>query len=444
MPLPNFKNFAEADSALKAKGDELAAVFAEAATSDDDGAAAIDFNLVTCLGKDVKGSIAVAEKVSELQAEMNEIGEAQQALGEAEKAAQEHEARRKAIRRPPFDNSGNDGRQGDQLVSKSLGEEVEESKGFKDWIDQGAPSGINIKFDDLLPSDVFAKAQAGQTIRSKTLFETTAGWAPESIRIPGLVVDAVTRPIQLLDILPLGRTGMDTIKYMEETTRTHAAAEKAEGTTFAESTFVLTERSSTVEKITDSLPLTDEQIEDVAQVMSYVNGRLVFGLRQRLDAAVLTGSGTTPVLRGIKNVSGIQTQAKGSDPVPDAVFKALTKLRVTGRVQPTHVLMHPTDWEAIRLLRTADGLYIWGNPSEAGPERMWGLPVVMQDVDSAGTAYVGSFMPVWCSLFERRGIDVQIGFTGTQFVEGKRTVRADMRMAFVVFRPAAFATVTGL
>jgi len=119
-------------------------------------------------------------------------------------------------------------------------------------------------------------------------------------------------------------------------------------------------------------------------------------------------------------------------------------VRVTGRAIPTHVLLHPIDWEKIRLLRTADGLYIWGNPSESGPERIWGWPVVQQDILAAGTGFVGSFQPQWVSLFERRGVDVQVGYSGTQFLEGKRTVRADMRFALVFFRPAAFSKVTGL
>src|SRR3546814_15760688 len=88
-----------------------------------------------------------------------------------------------------------------------------------------------------------------------------------------------TRPIQLRDIIPVAQTGQDTIKYMEETTRTHAAAEKAEGAAFAESTFAFTERTSPVQKVTDSLPVTDEQLEDVAFMSSYISGRLTFGIR---------------------------------------------------------------------------------------------------------------------------------------------------------------------
>src|SRR3546814_9846699 len=71
--------------------------------------------------------------------------------------------------------------------------------------------------------------------------------------------------------------------------------------------------------------------------------------------------------------------------------------------------MHPLDWEGVRLLRTADGIYVFGSPSEAGPDRLWGLPVAQNSADDQGTGYTGSFQQAWISLVERRGIDVQIG-----------------------------------
>lgn len=326
---------------------------------------------------------------------------------------------------------------------KNLGQLVTERPEYVNWVERGVPKGTGLDFQfDALPSNFLAAGHLPRTMQN-TLFETGAGWAPESIRLPGFV-EAVTRPVQLLDIIPLAQTNSEKIVYMEETTRTQAAAEKAEGTAFAESTFALTARESSVRKITDSVPVTDEQLEDVAQAESYLNGRLIFGLRQRLDTQILLGSGGAPNLIGIKNVAGIQSQAKGADTIEAAMFKAMTKVRVTGRAIPTHHLIHPTDWQIVRLRTTADGIYLWGPPSEAGPERMWGLPVVQEDVDSAGTGYVGSFQPAWISLFEKRGVDIQVGYVGDQFIQGKRTIRGDMRFALVVFRPAAFCQVTGL
>jgi HK97 family phage major capsid protein len=106
--------------------------------------------------------------------------------------------------------------------------------------------------------------------------------------------------------------------------------------------------------------------------------------------------------------------------------------------------MHPNDWQDIRLLRTADGIYIWGNPSDAGPERIWGLRVAMAQASTENTAIVGDFAN-FSELAVRSGIDVQVSNShSTYFVEGKVAVRADIRAAFVVYRPSAFCTVTGI
>lgn len=192
------------------------------------------------------------------------------------------------------------------------------------------------------------------------------------------------------------------------------------------------------------LPVTDEQLEDEPQVRGLIDNRLRFMVRQRLDSQILVGSGTGVNLTGILNTAGIQTQAKGTDPVPDAVYKAMVKVRVTGRAMPNAVVMHPNDWQDIRLLRTADGIYIWGNPSDAGPERIWGLRVVQSDAETENTGLVGDFAN-HSELAVRRGVDVQVSNShGTFFVEGKLAIRADMRVALIVYRPAAFATVTGI
>lgn len=308
---------------------------------------------------------------------------------------------------------------------------------YKSWVAARSEGGPNSKstLDYSIPNFGIREL--------KTLFQTSAGWAPESIRIP-FVAEAVTQPPMVIDIVPSGVTGQAAVVYMRETTRTHASAEKAEGAAFAESTFVLTQDTQTVRKITDSVPVTDEQLEDVAQAESYLGERLRFGLRQRLSSQIINGDAIAPNMEGILTMGGIQTQAKGADPTPDAIYKAMTLVRVTGRAEPTHVVLHPNDWEAIRLLRTADGVYIWGNPSEAGPERIWGKPVIQSTEETQNTGLVGAFSPQYIMLFDRRGVDVQVGYRGNQFTEGEKTIRADLRAALVGFREAAFCTVTGI
>ena len=379
-----------------------------------------DFSKVTCLGDDLDTQAKV-EKVRVLNTELADLVEDCKKL-ELDKIASATQQVREVMNQPVKSVPQPTGPDGNKSVGQRL-IESEEYKAFKGDLS----NGLSINFPD---------------IEVKTLMATTAGWAPESTRIDR-VVEAVTRPVQVLDLIPVGNTDSASVVYMEETLRTHSAAEKYEGVTYAESAFELTERSVQVRKITDSIPVTDEQLEDEAQVRSYLDQRLRFGLRQRLDNQVLNGTGIPPLINGILQVAGIQTQAKGADPTFDAIHKAMTKVRVTGRAVPNAVVLHPNDWETIRLTRTADGIYILGNPAVAGPMTLFGVPVALGDVLAENTGLVGDFAN-FCQIFDRRGVDIQVGFSGTQFPEGKQTLRADMRVAFVVFRPAAFCTVTGI
>ncbi len=98
-------------------------------------------------------------------------------------------------------------------------------------------------------------------------------------------------------------------------------------------------------------------LNDFASLSSFVDNGLRLGVPLEEERQILLGSGTPPALRGILNTTGIQTQAKGADPTPDAIAKAITKVRVVIG-EPTAIVVHPNDWQEIALLRTADGLYI--------------------------------------------------------------------------------------
>jgi HK97 family phage major capsid protein len=321
-----------------------------------------------------------------------------------------------------------------QNQEKSFGELFLETEAFK-----SAPKGKSDGPETMM--DVDAKAML-RAAGMKAVMSTSAGFAPQAIR-SGDIVPIATRPIQLLDLIPQLDTSQANVVYMEETTFTNSAAEVAEGSTYAQSTIVYTERTSNVRKIGHYLPVTDEQLEDVPLVAGLVDGQLIFGVRQRLDQQVFNGNGSAPNLTGILNASNLQTQAKGTDPGPDAIFKAIVKVKLVGRADASAVMLHPTDWQNIALLRTAEGVYIWGSPSDPGPRYMWGLPIAQTDAGSAGTAAVGDVLN-YCYLAFRRGVNTQVGYVNDDFIKGQKSIRADVRVAFVVRRGAAFCQVTGL
>ncbi len=407
----------EVREALAAKQQKLHDIFAQAAT-DDPGV--LDLKKVTVIaGGEAEKRLAIKR----LNDEMSDLGAQLQTMTTGH-----------ALNAPatsyPFPGAGGSTRS-DGAVD--LGAAFVKSAAFTGMIKRGVGPQAEL---DLSPRDFLG------SLEGKTVMSTTAGWAPQAIR-SGVVVPSAMRPVQALDLFPASDTTQASVLFMEETTATNAAAEAAEAAAYAESTLAFTERTSPVAKIATSLPMTDEQIDDVEQAKSFVNSRLAFFIRQRLDGQVLTGNGTAPNLKGLLNVSGIQTQAKGADPGPDAIYKAIVKVMITGRAFPSGIVLHPTDWQNIRLLRTAEGVYIWGSPSEAGPATLWGIPVAQSDALTQGTGIVCDFLN-FTTLAYRKGIEVQLGFVNDDFVKGKQTIRADVRVAMVVYRPAAICTITGL
>lgn len=274
----------------------------------------------------------------------------------------------------------------------------------------------------------------------KTLL-TSADWDIVADRQPQLV-QSVQLPYTVSDLMLQGTTTSNAITYMTETTFTNAAVEVAEGAAKPESALDFALTTDSVRKIATWIPVTDEMLDDVPMMESYIRERLAFMVTQRREYQLINGNGTAPNISGILDRTNIQTQARGTDPMPDAVYKAMTKVRVTGGAEPTALVVHPNDWQDIRLLRTADGMYIWGSPAEAGPERIWGLTVRQTTAIAENTGLVGAFRP-FAQVFRRSGITVELTRDySTYRTDNKALLIAEERLALAVYRETAFCQIT--
>ncbi len=283
----------------------------------------------------------------------------------------------------------------------------------------------------------------------KTVFRTGAGWTPEEVRLPRVELDP-QRPLAIAEQVPNLPTMQDVIRYMLETTFTNNAVETAESTAttdsdlIGEAALVLQEQTVTVEWLPVFLPVTMQQLEDVAGVEAYINQRLAFMIQQRLDSQIIVGDGVTPNILGTNNVASINVQAKGADSTIDAIYKGMDLVRTVGFAEPSHVFIHPTDWQDIRLATTADGIYLWGSPMDAGPLRIWGVPVTASTAVTLNTATLGDYRN-FSALYTKRGVTLSATDSHqSYFTRGMLAIKADMRIAMVHFRAPAFTTVTGI
>jgi hypothetical protein len=391
----------------------------------------IDMGRVTSLNGDSDAKVAEFQR---LQRELTDLGQKYDRLALVEAVAQQNETEYKRLTEPvggpPMPGGSSNGRGSSPVPyqPKRLRQYIADHRGYKEF---KAGQRTTVVLD--IPEYDF-----------KTLITLTTVNAQASRLAP---VDMALEERTVSDLMGQGSTDNNTIEYYEETTFTNAAATVAEGTAKAESAIAWTLRTENVRKIAHWIPATKESLDDVSFLESTIRTRLAFGVQRTEETQLLTGDGTAPNLRGIINRSGIQTQAKAADPTPDAIYRAMQKVRGaagSGFAEPDAVVLHPNDWTDIKLLRTTDGIYIWGNPSDEGPDRIWGKQVRQTTGMTEGTGLTGAFR-AHAQVIRREGVTVTLSTEhASYFIENKVAILAESRLALAVFRPSAFATITGI
>lgn len=319
-----------------------------------------------------------------------------------------------------------------EISSKSLGDMFVESAAYKEY-SRAHHRGPVVE----LP---IGNMIAGAGV--KTNLETS-DWPFVADRRPGFVSYPFSRLV-VADLIPQAGTTSSSISYVEEQAPTNAAAFVAEAGTKPESALTFQEKLASVGKIATIIPVTDEMLSDLPQIRGYVDQRLRTFIALKEEDALLNGTGIAPEFNGLLTVANILTQAVGTDTPADAVYKAMVKIQTTAFLDPSALIMNPLDWQTIALLKTADGAYVWGGPQDGGPERIWGMPVVKTAAIAQGTAVTAAFDTAM-QIFRRQEISIAVSDShDVYFAKNLLAIRAEERLGFVVYRPAAVCKITGL
>jgi HK97 family phage major capsid protein len=340
--------------------------------------------------------------------------------------------------------------QGDRVdrMIKSIGEQFVESKGYKSIQD---PDSRGQRFESG-PVEIDTKG---------TLLEGAGGGGGALANlvpdvIPG-VVDKLFQRLTVADLILSGQTDSPQLIYAVEGTATSGAAGVAEGGTKPESTLGLTSTTESVRKIATVLHVSDEMLEDAAQVQSYINGRLSLFIQIEEERQLLRGAGTNE-LQGIMNGRSINVYAGGTAAGNKAVqlFKAMNGQRGSALQEPDWIVINPTDWQEIRLGTDSAGQYFGGGPFQ-GPygagrnfdasnlvsgadEFLWNKPVIVTSALGSGTALVGTRSAA--QVYRRSGLSVEATNSHDQhFIKNLVAIRAEERLGLAVYRPSAFTDV---
>jgi len=332
----------------------------------------------------------------------------------------------------------------ENTVGKSLGEQFTAAQGFK-----------NVAQGGRYATGAIELTQPG--VGAKATF-TEAGGAAGLI-VPTYstqVTEILFRRLVIADLFPGGSISGNTYIYPKESTVTNAAAAVAEGGLKPASDLNIVQVTEKLSKIATTLKVSDETLEDIPATQAYINGRLTLFVQLSEEDQLLNGSGTAPNMTGLMNRSGMQTTvaAGGASPAPsnvDGIYNQITAIRSLAFVEPDGLVIHPTDWQKLRLAKDGNGQYFaggpftgaYGNGGAVNPsDSLWGLRAVVTPAIAAGTCLVGSFA-MGAQVFRKGGITVEATNSNEDdFLHNLVAIRAEERLLLAVYRPGAFGKIT--
>lgn len=299
----------------------------------------------------------------------------------------------------------------------------------------------------------FTAKSSASALADKMTAHNTKALAPSGAEVAPLGLSELTpltlsRPAtSLLAAVPAQvLTDPPTFAYLRQTSRVNNAAAVASGDLKPTSTYGLARVEDRLRVIAHVSEGIDRfWLEDSAELRTFVQDELAYGLDVAVEQQVLNGDGLGENNRGILQTTGILSQAFSTDPL-ETLRKSLTLLQLNGAESPTAVL-HPSDWETIALLRTTTNAFIasdaqaqsvnGGNvapPTGAQALISWGVPVVLSVAVPVGTGVM--FDPSTAvTLYTDGTTRVEWDTQSDDFVRNKITARCEGRFGVAVKRP---------
>jgi HK97 family phage major capsid protein len=309
---------------------------------------------------------------------------------------------------------------------KSLGEQFVESERVKAWLGQDSKRGkVDFTMKATLTSATSASAGS-------------VGDGMQNTRLPG-ILPLPQRRMTVRDLLSQGQMDGNTLEYVKETGFTNNAGMTAEAAAKSQSDITFDLVTTSAKVIAHYMKASRQILDDVSQLRTTIDNRLLYGLAYKEETQLLNGDNTG------QNLNGLITQATAySAPISIADQTMIDVLRlamlqaVIAEYPATGHVLNPTDLAYIETLKDTLGRHIIGDPQGTIEKRLWGLPVVETQAMTARKFLTGAFK-LGAQVFDRWQARVEVATENEDdFIKNLVTILAEERLALAVYRPEAF------
>lgn len=265
---------------------------------------------------------------------------------------------------------------------------------------------------------------------------------------PPTELGLVTDPRKVLNIeslfghISVGGSAYQYVKYGYTTTETATGpAVVAEGAAKPEANYTGTIVSGAVKTIAAWTKVTEQMMQDDANLVSFINDDLRYQLNKVIDQQIVTGNGSGQ-LTGLNQSGNYYDYITGAglvsgDTVIDLILKVKANMEAAN-INNISLLLNPMDWVKVLGAKNANKDYLIPGILDVPAQRIWGIPVILSGSVTSGKFHMGNFFEGG-KVIERTGLAVEIDREGDDFTKNLMTIRAERRLDFAVVQPKALA-----
>jgi hypothetical protein len=250
-----------------------------------------------------------------------------------------------------------------------------------------------------------------------------------------------TRRLAMYDLFPKFPVGdgnhNGTIRYYDwdEATTVRAAAMRAEGAAFPESTATWKRGTITLQKVGDTLPVTEEFLTDEVMFAAELDFFLHTNVALVVDNQIANGDGLSNNLTGlVTSAPAFTAVASGitDASIYDLIVKVSESITTTGGAKyvPNFAVMNIADINKMKLKKDANYNYVLPPFVTRDGQEVAGIVVIEANCIAANTMVVGDSR--FGRIYEMPGVEISRGHVGTQFTEDEITIKARKRLAFLI------------
>lgn len=306
--------------------------------------------------------------------------------------------------------------------------------------------------------NVGTRLKAGYAVEFKantdtqTVGDSTGAFAPYTVQTDTQAVFPYQRPLAVADLFSQGTMGASTnaVKYPVFGELEGSAGTVAEGGLKPQLHFPDPKwKADDLKEVAGWFAISDNMLDDLDWLRGEITDFAAYNIQLLEETQLLSGDGADNNIDGLFNRE-IQTLGQGADSDADRIFKCRKLIATATGFQPDGIVINPTDYEAIRLSKDANGQYFgggfftgqYGQGGIMQDPPLWGVKTVVTEAIAPGTALVGAFK-AGGKVLRKGGLRIEsTNAHADYFINDKVAIRLKERLTLQVKYPKAFVKVT--